>query len=156
MVALANADVVDRASVVFDFLPGREFAVEFEEIETQADPRTQTFALTVSMPAPEDVRIVSGMTAAFRLYVKPEFRGATGGIPVVSDALFVDEAGNPFLWRVKDDMTVEKVAVKVGDLALNQVFVREGVAPGDRIVTAGVHHLQEGMEVRRMETRRSQ
>ena len=41
---------VRRHFVVFDSLPDKEFAVEFEEATTQADSKTQTFTVTFSMP----------------------------------------------------------------------------------------------------------
>ncbi len=49
-------------------------------------------------------------------------------------------------------MTVEKVAVVLGDVVGNWVLLTSGVARGDMIVTAGVHHLQPGTKIRRLET----
>jgi RND family efflux transporter MFP subunit len=44
--------------------------------------------------------------------------------------------------------TVRKVTVRAGDIRGNLVEVYEGLAPGDRIVVAGVAFLRDGMPVR--------
>jgi len=45
-------------------------------------------------------------------------------------------------------MTVQKRQVKVGDLTGESIRVLDGLKTGERIVTAGVHFLQEGMKIR--------
>ena len=47
-----NRDKV-RLVAVFDFYPGEEFEVKLKEFATQADPATQTYTATVTMPRPE-------------------------------------------------------------------------------------------------------
>jgi RND family efflux transporter MFP subunit len=57
-----------RFVATFDYLPGREFDVVPKEFATEADPTTQTYAVTLVMPAPTDVSILPGMTATVTPY----------------------------------------------------------------------------------------
>jgi len=153
VVAGAKREMVERFVVRFDFLPDREFEAKFSEAETDADPRTQTYRVTFVMPNPEDVRILGGMSAM----VSAELKSGAGlggeAWKVPAGAILSDQQGNSFVWKVDQaKMTVEKVAVVLGDVVGNWVLLTSGVARGDMIVTAGVHHLQPGTKIRRLET----
>lgn len=142
--------MVDRLAVTFESVPGREFDVEYEEMETEADPRTQTFAVTVVMPAPDDVRILPGMPAMFQMHIKPSATESRG-VYVPASAVLADDAGAPRVWKVDPDtMTVHLVPVEVGEMMDDRILVRKGLECGDWIVTAGVHFLRDGMTVRRL------
>jgi len=47
----------------FDSRPGQKFDLTLREVATRADPATQTFQVTFTMPAPEDFLVLPGMTA---------------------------------------------------------------------------------------------
>jgi RND family efflux transporter MFP subunit len=142
----------DKAVATFDFLPGREFTVELKEVSTEADPATQTYAVTVVMPAPKDVTILPGMTATIRTYRKESAGPAGGGYAVPVDAVPVDGLGNCFVWVVKEKAdrawTVHRREVTVGEMMQDSILVTDGLEQGDHIATAGVHFLQEGQQVR--------
>ena len=48
-------------------------------------------------------------------------------------------------------MQVSRAAVELGELRQDQVLVT-GLSEGDLIATSGVHHLREGMQVRRLDS----
>ena len=48
-------------------------------------------------------------------------------------------------------MTVRRMPVSIGELSGSQVAVRSGLSNGDTIAISGVHHLREGLAVRRYE-----
>lgn len=52
-----------------------------------------------------------------------------------------------FVWRVKEDATVEKANVVVGGRVPGKVMLTDGVKAGERIVTEGVGKLQAGAKV---------
>ena len=139
-----------RSTVVeFDFLPGQTFPVTLAETETEADPRTRTFAVVFSMPKmPQNVRILPGMTATLRVErAAVESRSDEWSIP--ASAIFIDPDGKRYVWKVDAaSQTVGRVAIQAGDVRGDQVLVRGGLVAGDTIVTAGVNHLQEGAKIR--------
>jgi RND family efflux transporter MFP subunit len=141
-----------RFVATFEYLPGREFEVEVKEFSTEADPATQTYAATFVMPAPEDVLILSGMTATIREYRKEPASTEAVAYAVPIDAVPIDGQGRYYVWQVKDGAdgtgTVFRVDVEVGEMVRNDILVTAGLEPGNRIALAGVHLLREGQVVR--------
>ena len=144
-----------RRYVVFDSLPGKEFDVDFEEATTQADPKTQTFTATFSMPAHDDYNILPGMSVTLVIdggAKMSEAEGAEAPLVVPTVAVGADESGAHFVWKlVKSDREGEyktvKQVVETGDTLGTNVVVDKGLAEGDRIAVAGVTILTEGRVV---------
>ena len=144
-----------RRYVVFDSLPGKEFDVEFEEATTQADPKTQTFTATFSMPAHDDYNILPGMSVTLVIEggaKMSEAEGAEAPLVVPTVAVGADESGAHFVWKlVKSDREGEyktvKQVVETGDTLGTNVVVDKGLAEGDRIAVAGITILTEGRVV---------
>jgi len=148
IVAVMNRTELAHIAVVFDFLEGREFEAKYSEAEIEADRKTQTFAVTVVMEAPKDVKILPGMSATLRVRAK-DSGAARNEWYVPAAAVMADDSGASFCWRVDEDaQTVHPVPVKVGDMRDDRILVREGLKPGLRIVTAGVRLLEDGMRIR--------
>ncbi len=136
--------------VVISTIPDREFPARLTELSTQADPTTRTFEATFAFGAPKDVNILSGMTASVRVSVGGQL--IEGGYPIPANAAPIDDSGNAYVWKVDpSSMVVSRTSVVLGELAGSHVFVQTGLQAGDVIAVSGVHHLREGMEVRRME-----
>ena len=133
-------------NVHFTTMPGREFPVSVKEFKAEADPRTQTYQVTLSMPAPERAIILPGMTADVPLrFVSPDSH--TFRIPV--HAVSTDTQGHHYLWLVDPtSMRVKKQQVKVGEMSGANILVLSGLNVGERIVVAGVAYLRAGMKVR--------
>lgn len=155
LVALTQRDRVKRMTVRFDALPGRTFETEFKEIETIADVRTQTFALTVQMDAPEGVNLLPGMPATLQLELGALDPAAAAVKLVPITAIFSDPDGAPYVWRVDPgDMSVHAIPVTLSEPTGERIAVTQGLDDGDEIVTAGVHFLRAGMHVRRLSRQR--
>lgn len=141
---VGEKDVVGKAS--FASLPGRDFSVYIKEFKTEADPKTQTYRVTLLMPSPDDKRVLPGMTAT----VKIKFSSKTAkqySIPI--QAVSVGEKGDHFVWVIdQSTMRVKKKVVKVGAMGGDNISVLQGLKAGDRIVTAGVAYLADNMKVR--------
>lgn len=146
-----------RFYATFDYLPEREFEVTIKEYATEADPLTQTYAVTLTMPAPEDVTILPGMTATVHEYLKAGEEAEGAGFLVPLDIVPVDGQGQYFVWTLKDvgdgTYSVHRTDVEVGEIIEDKVFVKSGLDKGDRIAAAGVHILQEEQRVRLLATR---
>jgi RND family efflux transporter MFP subunit len=149
-VADLDLDIVAR----FEAAPGREFPLVFKEVVAQADPATRTYELRLSMPQPEGLSVLPGMTA------EVEARGArrrpaeSREFTIPASAVFPDKDGlTQAVWVVAPgDMTVHRREVKLGTVTgTGSVEVLSGLKAGERIVVAGVSHLREGMKVRLME-----
>ncbi len=143
-----------RFVAVFDFLPGQEFDVTLREITTEADPVTQSYLATFEMPAPEDATILPGMTASILEYLLPAAAAddPDAGFAIPLSAAAIDGHGQYHVWRLSGGegglFAAHRVDVTVGPMTGNLVVVKQGLAAGDRIATAGVHLLSEGQQVR--------
>lgn len=114
------------------------------EIAPMADAATRTFQVKVSLGnAPEEMRF--GASVAGRVEV--------AGAPVVllpGSALF-DKDGKPAVWVVDASSAVELRPVGIARYETDRVVVIDGLAKGDRVVTAGVNRLREHEKVRIVE-----
>jgi len=141
---------------VFDDLPERRLPVTLKSFATEADPQTQTYEVVLGLTPPPDLRVLPGMgvevlpdTAAS--VMEGEGDGATGGVaPVLIPIAAVVAAadGTPTVWVVEPESgRVSRRTIETGAVQGADVAVLNGLAPGERIVTAGVHSLREGMRV---------
>jgi multidrug efflux system membrane fusion protein len=142
-------------TAIFEYLPGREFEVEFQEFAAQPDPSTQTFPITFRMTAPADITVWTGMTATLIEY------GTPGGGPVeyaVPAQAVVGEGDEMFVWKAipagGEFYTVSRVPVEVARLVGDDALIVSGVSPGDQIVVAGTRFLSEGQTVRLWDPKR--
>lgn len=131
-------------------LSGGTFPVELKSYSTEADPLTQTYEVVLSFAKPADVQVLPGMGATVQVGASGEAPGK-GSILVPLAAVVGASDGEPFVWTVDSASSrVDVRKVKVGELHGERVAISEGLAEGDRIVTAGVHSLRAGMLVRPM------
>lgn len=156
IVAVVKRHNIKSLEVTFPSLPDRSFPVELKEMETEADRRTQTYALTVTMPSPDDVNLLAGMPA--ELHIAMEGLGdKEAGVIVPVTAVFADEARNPYVWittpvdGTEGVFDVKRVPVTVDTMSGTQILVTEGLKGGELIVTAGVHFLDAETQVRRLQ-----
>jgi len=136
--------IVGQAS--FPAIPGEQFPVRVKEVSTQADPKTQTYKTTLLMSTPTRALILPGMTANVRMkFVSKEAQYYL--VPV--EAVAVDDHGKYRVWIVDENtMSVKQRDITVGDMEKDSIKVLSGLQSGERIVTAGVNKLTDGMKVR--------
>ena len=134
----------------FDKNPQTTYPLTLKEVSTRADPNTQTFEVTYTMPSPQDITVLPGMTVSVRANLS--------GLTEKQDVVWVPAAAiggsdtlNPQVWLVDEsNMTLLARKVRLGKIEGNQIEVLEGLNDGDRLVVAGVGALAEGMPVRLM------
>jgi RND family efflux transporter MFP subunit len=139
-----------RPRVIVSSIPDREFPARLKEMATTADPTTRTYAVTLAFDNPPDVNLLPGMTAKVRV------GGAEAAVPeaiwIPAHAARTDDSGEAFVWVVDAaSMEVHRTPVALGELSGSLVQVSGGLEQGELIATSGVHHLREGMQVRRFE-----
>ena len=151
LMKVVRQGAVSESFSVFDAAPGIDFPLEVKEVANRADPETQTFRVTFSMPQPDEFNLLPGMTAEVKIVITQVVQDVevqTISIPAV--AVLSDEDGDNFVYVVdKASMTVKKQIVEVGRMSgLEDILILDGLAGGETIVVAGLTKLRDGMRVR--------
>lgn len=139
---LAELRQASQCKVAFWALPNVSVDGSIREIAPVASSTTRTYKARIALvnPPPE---VKLGMTAA--VTVAAAGRQATA-ITIPQSALY--QTGDvPEVWVVKNN-TVSLRPVTVGVDSNNTILVLAGLQPGETIVTAGVHKLREGQQIR--------
>jgi RND family efflux transporter MFP subunit len=130
-----------EATVRFEALAGHQVTGAVEAIIPRANPQARTFPLKVRIANPEG-RIGAGMLARVALPAGEPYTA----LVVPKDAV-ITRGRDRMVYRLKDDDTVEMVVVQTGGGVGSWVEVREGLAPGARVVTRGNERLRPGQAV---------
>jgi RND family efflux transporter MFP subunit len=110
------------------------------EVAAAADPITRTFLVKAELGA-ADVQL--GQTLTVRVE-----QPARGGVVRLPLSAVMEHQGGSSVWLLdRSTMTVRHQAVVLSGADGNQVVVAQGLAPGQVVVTAGVHTLQAGQKV---------
>ncbi len=137
----------------FEGRPDSSFDLMLKEVATKADPQTQTFRVTLTMPQPEEFQVLPGMTAN----VQVDFSSMMAAdyskwVPIT--AVQADGGLDALVWKIDPDtMTVNSHRVKIGRMSGRRIEVTDGLYGGEEIVTVGAPYLSEGMRVTRMRKR---
>ncbi|PQJ89038.1 efflux RND transporter periplasmic adaptor subunit [Aliivibrio sifiae] len=127
------------ASVSFDSFPNSKFPLEFEEIDTEADSKTSSYTVKMSMPRPKDLGILPGMSGQVKVTIP---KGGSEKLPLSA----TEQDGEiTYVWRVSEQGIVEKVEIELNEK--RQVI--SGLNDSEQIVSSGISGLEEGMKVRK-------
>lgn len=112
------------------------------EVAPQADAVTRTFLVRVGLSdVPDSFRLGSAVTGSLEL-------AGLAATPLPATALTTME-GDPAVFIVDPGTgIVELRKVEIGRFDIAQVWVTQGIADGETVVTAGVQTLRPGQEVR--------
>jgi RND family efflux transporter MFP subunit len=140
-----------KAMARFEAAPGKEYPLTLKEYSTRADPKTQTYRIVLTMPRPEDINVLPGMTATVHGTSPTEAEAHLFIIPAI--AVFADEAGNSHVWVVDPkENTIQRRKVTTGDLTgTASVQITDGLEAGQMVAVSGVSRLREGMKVKPVE-----
>ena len=151
----------EPVQVRFGSANDRTYPALYKEHETNADPATLTFKVTFSLPVPEDLNLLPGMSATViadlsRFYV--EEAANTTLVPIESVFSHEEsplESEIRHVWVVDSaSMRTQLREVTVGPLTHNMIAVTSGLEEGEQIIAAGVNGVQDGMLVRPMQRER--
>jgi len=133
----------------FATAPGKRYPLTVKEFSTQADPRTQTYQVTLLMPQPREINVLPGMTANV-IGATPLGESTEDQIIIPAIAVVSDESGQSGVWVYDDETkTVGQRKVTVGNLTgTADIQIVDGLNPGETIAVTGVGQLREGMKVR--------
>jgi RND family efflux transporter MFP subunit len=138
---LLSGDTPASFKVEFDLMPGVLHQARFQEVSLQPDRDTNSYRVTLVVDDPEDFTLRPGMSVSVRLY-HVSFQAGRWALP--EEALFDRSGTTAHVWRIDaDEQRVHKTAITLDESG----YLLEGLAPGDRIVAAGVARLSEGQVV---------
>ena len=141
-----GSDSASKIGAEFANYPGERFPLKIKEYAVEADSQTQTYRIVLSMPMPKNKTILDGMTATVFLQVMNEGKS---GIEIPVQAVFYDEKGQAYIWKVGQNSHITRHPVTVGSMTnAGNIIIKTGLATGDKVITAGVQTLTEGLEVR--------
>ncbi|AVF74130.1 MULTISPECIES: efflux RND transporter periplasmic adaptor subunit [Vibrio] len=126
------------ARMIFDAFPERAFDLTFQEIDTEADPKTGSYKVTMVMERPAEIGLLPGMSG--NAYLLSKSAGATK----IPNSALLEENGKTYVWRVDEQGIVSKAAIEMNDK--NQVLA--GLNDGDQIIISGVSVIEPGIKVR--------
>jgi membrane fusion protein, multidrug efflux system len=110
-------------------------------LDNQIDPTTGTLRLRATMPNKDDALFPNQFVNARMLLQKKK------GVTLIPNAAVQRNAQTTFVYRVKDDQSVEIRNVKLGTVDEQHSEVAMGLQPHDIVVTQGVDRLQAGSKV---------
>jgi len=150
---ISNAPYVTNIRVQFDAFKERVIPAVIKEIGAEASKTTRTYPVTLLMDQPEDIKILPGMAGRSTADQEAAEDRKLQGITVPISAIFSPEDnGSSYAWVFDEQATtVSRREVTTGELTDYGVQVREGLKPGQWVVTAGVSYLKEGQTVKLLE-----
>ncbi len=110
-------------------------------VDNKANRSTDTVNIYADFANPEGV-LIPGST----INVHVSKRTVVKCVSVVPSAIVRDTIG-AFVWIVKDDMTVSKRRVKLGNAIEDGQTVISGLEEGESVVSLGTHKLAEGAKI---------
>jgi len=134
----------------FREVPDERFAARVTEVGIEPSPVTRTYPVKLTVDNSKGL-IMPGMTADVSGEGKLPEDTAERGFVVPESALCARDDGGTIVWVVDEKtMTVHARPVVPGEITTGGIRV-QGLKPGERVVTAGVHMLREGQKVRLFE-----
>jgi RND family efflux transporter MFP subunit len=148
MITLKQETNQRKADAEFTAAPGKHYPLSLKEYSTAADPRTQTYQVTLLMTQPKDITVRPGMTANV-VGTTESGQVAVISITIPAAAVFADETGSSHVWVVnRETMTVHRRPVTTGSLAgTADISITNGLEPGETIAVTGVSQLRENMKI---------
>ena len=135
------ASAIDLGMQVTGHSAAGRFGADVIALSSRIDVATRTLNVRAVADNPEE-RLRPGMLATVRLALDPQ------EAPAVPEGAVVQTADQHFVFRLQEDGTVSRDRIRVGRRAPGWVEVREGVSPGDTVVSEGVSRVRDGMTVR--------
>jgi RND family efflux transporter MFP subunit len=119
--------------------------LSYVEHSAQPDPITQTYKVVFSKPADTENPITPGARAKVKVHLDQE--GSIDQLIIPYTALFAEQDAF-FVWRYNpQNQQVNKVAVSVVSVRGDYAGIKGDLTEGDKIVSAGVSKMREGMRV---------
>jgi RND family efflux transporter MFP subunit len=136
-----------KISLWVDGSAGASLAGHLRELAPVADPSSRTYPARVALDdaaAPPAL----GMTARVSFGPSTSSGQAGSSSPIVPLAAIFQQGDKPAVWIVAADRSLSLRPVRIAAYRDDGAVIAEGLAAGERIVSAGVHKLAAGEKVR--------
>ncbi|MGJ8679546.1 efflux RND transporter periplasmic adaptor subunit [Paraglaciecola sp.] len=139
-----NKNVSATAQIIG--LEDRVYDIHYVEHETTPDPITQTYNVTFAIDNTQETQLIPGSRAM--VTVQPLLgSGNITAIPI--SAVFGDAKAGFAVWLFDNQQSVvNKRVIKISTFVDKLAVVSNGLAEGDKVVSAGITHMREGLAVR--------
>jgi RND family efflux transporter MFP subunit len=139
-----------KFSCIFNAFPQKKFRADFKEIGKKPNASNRTYPLTLTLKQDESNVIRPGMTAEVTIVMSTDEDVEAFIVPV--EAVANDSSRETFVWIFDPkESHVEKRFVQTGKLVTGGIEISGTLHPGEFVVTAGIHFLDEGQRVRNLE-----
>lgn len=150
---LRNEGARAQAVAFFEEREDQPVPVTVKSYAAEADPVTQNYEVVLALSSrPAGITLLPGMSVTV-LPIEGKAAPTDVALTVPLGAVTSDAARSPFVWVVGRDGQVRQAPIVLGEVRGGQVKVASGLNAGERIVTAGVSSLREGMKVRPLDVR---
>lgn len=143
-----------RPKVIFDTYPDKTYIASVKEFDSEADPQTRSYKVTLIMPSPTEFIALPGMSANVHLDFSKLVDTSNAQLVVPVEAVFSPENENVKskvykVWKVdKETMQATGTQVSIGQINQQNIEIKSGLNSGDQIITAGVNFIKEGQKVK--------
>ncbi|WP_417584144.1 efflux RND transporter periplasmic adaptor subunit [Nitrincola sp.] len=121
------------------------YPAELASYTTQASAQSLSYEIKLTLPQPDDITLLDGMSATVRLDLSrlhSDQAQPLWHLPPEAVSYSGDNPSQAQVWRYVGAEQVEAVPVEVNRLTSNGLEVSGELRAGDRIVTAGTHQIQ--------------
>lgn len=135
------------AQVSFPAAPGKTYEAQLKEWSSAADAMTRTYAVTFRFAAPQEIKVLPGMSAEVT-WEDPLLSGKQLTVPV--SALVSTADGRSFVWIYDErgNKAVRRV-VETGSLSgASRIVLLSGVKEGDPVVVSGSRLIHENQSLK--------
>ena len=139
---IVKVSMKDKAGIIFDAYPDKNFQGEVSEISEAVDPRTGTYEVELTVND-DSLKLIAGFIA--KVYIQPSHKKSYYLIPV--DALVEGEGMDGFVFFAKDSRA-KKVRIKIAYLFDHRVAVESGLEDVREVITSGSSYLNDGTKIR--------
>ncbi len=138
---IPRLSVGQKARVFSSAIPGRRFEARIIRIAPVVEAKTGTIKVTLGFTDPGSLR--PGMYVDAELITQ-----VLEDVVLIPKVALVYDNDRTYVFRLKEDLTVEKVEVVSVIEDREHVHPKEGFAKGEQIVTTGQNGLKDGSSVR--------
>lgn len=143
---ISRIATVTDITVQFDAFPQFVIPATIKEISYEASTDTRTYPVTLTMKQPAAIEILPGMAGNASGNIASSSKSSSTMLTLPRAALFSPGVEkNTYVWVIdKKTKKIHRQSVIHGALTATGVSVSGGLKPGDLVVIAGVHSLQDG------------
>lgn len=146
-----TVDLTYQPSVTFSGDDNKHYPVTYKQHATQVTPGTQSYKVSFTLPTPKDFIIYPGMPATIHIDFNQILQESelSNYIALPLTAVIKDDATDSNLIWLYDEKThkVHSQVVEMGKITGHSVLVKAEVKADQRVISAGLNQLREGMEV---------